>query len=70
MFFEPNRKQAIKIQEKLKSLYLDVGGQYYSGEDAWNFVKNETGVNLKGIFEDIANEYSCILSLVFDFCTV
>lgn len=56
MFFEPNRKQAIKIQEKLKSLYLDVGGQYYSGEDAWNFVKNETGVNLKGIFEDIANE--------------
>lgn len=56
MFFEPNRKQAIKIQEKLKSLYTEVGGQYYSGEDAWKFVEEKTGVDLKGIFQEIANE--------------
>ncbi len=56
MFFEPNRSQAIKIQERLKSLYNDIGGQYYSGEDAWNFIKYETGIDLKSIFQEIASE--------------
>ena len=51
MFFEPNREQAIKIQAKLKKLYEDIGGEYYSGEDAWYYLKKKTGIDLKKIFE-------------------
>lgn len=47
MFFEPNREQAIKIQAKFKKLYEDIGGEYYSGEDAWNYLKKKTGIDLK-----------------------
>lgn len=50
MFFEPNREQAIRIQVTLKQLYKDVGGEYYAGEDAWNYLMQETGVNLKELF--------------------
>lgn len=50
MFFEPNRSQAIKIQEKLKKLYKEIGGEYYSGVDAWDYIKNETGTDLKKLF--------------------
>ena len=53
MFFEPNREQAIRIQAKLKQLYKDVGGEYYAGEDAWNYLMQETGVNLKELFKKI-----------------
>lgn len=49
MFFEPNREQAIKIQAKLKKLYQDVGGEYYSGEEAWEYLKQYTGIDLKMI---------------------
>lgn len=51
MFFEPNREQAIKIQANLKKLYEDIGGEYYSGEEAWNYLKRKTGIDLKRIFE-------------------
>lgn len=51
MFFEPNRDQAIRIQAKLKELYNDVGGEYYSGEEAWTYLKNDTGIDLKSILE-------------------
>lgn len=51
MFFEPNRDQAIKIQEKLKRLYQDIGGEYYAGEEAWKYLKNETGIDLKNMLE-------------------
>lgn len=50
MFFEPNRTQAIKIQEKLKKLYEDIGGEYYAGDDAWEYLEKETGVDLKETF--------------------
>ena len=53
MFFEPNREQAIKIQTKLKKLYEDIGGEYYSGEDAWYYLKKKTGIDLKKIFEKL-----------------
>ncbi len=53
MFFEPNRDQAIKIQAKLKKLYEDIGGEYYSGEDAWRYLKKETGIDLKKLFEKL-----------------
>ena len=51
MFFEPNRGQAIRIQAKLKELYSNLGGEYYSGEKAWEYLKNDTGIDLKSILE-------------------
>ena len=59
MFFEPNREQAIKIQTKLKKLYEDIGGEYYSGEDAWYYLKKKTGIDLKKIFEKLKGEETC-----------
>ena len=53
MFFMPNRDQAIKIQMKLKSLYEDIGGEYYATKDAWDYVKNRTGIDLFGLLSDI-----------------
>ncbi len=53
MFFEPNRGQAIKIQANLKKLYEDIGGEYYSGKDAWEYMKKKTGIDLKKIFENM-----------------
>ncbi len=53
MFFEPNRDQAVKIQAKLKKLYEDIGGEYYSGQDAWRHLKRETGIDLKKLFEKL-----------------
>lgn len=53
MFFEPNREQAICIQATLKKLYEDIGGEYYSGEDAWNYLMEETGIDLKALFNKV-----------------
>lgn len=53
MFFEPNRTQAIREQMKVKKLYEDFGGEYYSGEDAWNYLKKETGIDLKKLFKKL-----------------
>lgn len=56
MFFHPNRLQAITIQNRLKFLYEDqMGGRYYAGEDAWTFIKEFTGVDLKSLLFNIAN---------------
>ena len=51
MFFEPNRSQAIRIQARLKDLYEEIGGEYYSGQDAWDYLESQTGINLKSILE-------------------
>lgn len=56
MFYEPQRKQARDIQQKLKALYTEVGGKYYSGEEAWQYVTNYTGVDLNEILEAISRE--------------
>lgn len=56
MFYYPNRTQAIKIQETLKTIYKGVNGEYYSGDSAWNFIKNKSGVDLLGILENIAKQ--------------
>ena len=56
MFFKPNRAQAIKIQDTLKTLYEGVKGKYYAGEDAWSYIKNETKIDLKKIIKTIASE--------------
>lgn len=55
MFYYPQREQAKKIQETLKTIYSAVGGQYYAGDAAWGFIKDYTGYDLKGILEYIAD---------------
>lgn len=55
MFYYPQREQAMKIQDTLKTLYDGVKGEYHAGEEAWNFLKEYTGVDLKGILIAIAN---------------
>jgi len=54
MFYYPNRKQAIRVQDTLKTIYAGVGGEYYFGEGAWEIIKKKTGVDLLGCLEKIA----------------
>lgn len=56
MFYYPQREQAIKIQQTLKTLYLGVGGEYYGGEEAWNYLKHYSTVDLKTILMEIADQ--------------
>lgn len=56
MFYYPNREQAIKIQSALETLYKGIGGEYYHGDHAWNYVKKRTEIDLKHILEKIAKE--------------
>ena len=56
MFYYPNRDQAIRIQRTLETLYLGINGEYHYGHDAWEYVHNYTGVDLKNILEKIAEE--------------
>ncbi len=53
MFFEPNREQSMRIQDRLKRMYEDIGGEYYSGEEAWKYLKKKTGIDLKRLFEGL-----------------
>ena len=57
MFYYPNRDQAIRIQETLKTTYNGVGGLYYSGDMAWNYLKEKTGIDLYKILEELVDEY-------------
>jgi ApaLI-like restriction endonuclease len=56
MFYYPQRDQAIRIQETLKTLYAGVEGEYYGGDEAWEYLKSYSGVDLKAILTQIANE--------------
>jgi len=56
MFYYPQREQAIRIQETLKTIYKGVKGHYYGGEEAWKFIKDYTGFDLKQILTEIANK--------------
>lgn len=56
MFYYPQRDQAKRIQETLKTLYHGVKGEYYTEDEAWKFIKRYTGIDLKSILEQIANE--------------
>jgi len=55
MFYYPQREQAIKIQETLKTLYAGVSGEYYAGEDAWQYLQKTSGYDLKAILMEIAD---------------
>jgi len=56
MFYYPHREQSIRIQETLKTLYAGVEGEYYGGDEAWDFFRTYSGVDLKAILTEIANE--------------
>lgn len=56
MFYYPQRNQARRIQETLKTLYAGVDGEYYGGDQAWEYLRVYTGVDLKAILINIANE--------------
>ena len=56
MFYYPNRIQAQKIQETLETLYKGIAGEYYWGNNAWEYVKKESGFDLKLLLEEIAQE--------------
>lgn len=56
MFYYPNREQAIRIQDTLKTIYTGLGGEYYAGDGAWNYVYTKTGVDLQAILARIAEE--------------
>lgn len=54
MFYYPNRSQAIKIQQVLEDIYKSVGGEYYFGDSAWEYMKRATGIDLLNILHRIA----------------
>lgn len=56
MFYYPNRTQAIRIQQTLKTIYEGVEGDYYYAESAWGFIEQYTGINLLAILEKIAEQ--------------
>ncbi len=56
MFYYPNRTQAMKIQKALQTLYAGLNGSYYFGDAAWLYVYTRTGINLKSILEDLAED--------------
>ena len=54
MFYYPQREQAQRVQETLKTLYHGIGGKYYCGDSAWQYIKEYTGVDLLAILQQIA----------------
>ena len=56
MFYYPNREQAKRIQQTLETLYTGVGGEYYYGDKAWEYVEEQTGIDLRAILEKLAEE--------------
>lgn len=56
MFYYPQRSGATKIQKILAIYYKGVKGEYYSGDEAWDFVKKYTGYDLLKILTDIADK--------------
>ncbi|MBI9066568.1 MAG: ApaLI family restriction endonuclease [Salinivirgaceae bacterium] len=56
MFYYPQREQAKRIQETLKTIYAGVGGEYYGGDEAWDFLTAYTGFDLKEILTKIADD--------------
>lgn len=54
MFYYPNRTQAMRIQDTIKDMYTGLGGLYYFGDDAWNYVKQTTDVDLRAVLKEIS----------------
>ena len=47
---------SLKTDRLLETLYQGIGGHYHYGDGAWEYVRERTGVDLKTILEQIANE--------------
>ena len=56
MFYYPNRTQAQRIQKTLETLYAGAEGEYHYGDNAWQYVHDYTGIDLKKILQTIASE--------------
>lgn len=56
MFYYPNREQAIQIQQTLETLYRGANGKYYYGDQAWDYIRERTHIDLKAILEKLAEE--------------
>lgn len=56
MFYYPNRTQAQRIQQTLETLYKGIGGEYYYGDAAFEYVKRCTGTDLFDVLNRIADE--------------
>ena len=56
MFDYPQSEQAKKLQETLKALYAGAKGEYYGGDEAWEYLKKYTGIDLKEILSEIADK--------------
>lgn len=56
MFYYPQRGKAIRIQQTLQTLYRGVGGEYYAGDNAWEYIQAYSGADLKSLLIQIANE--------------
>lgn len=56
MFYYPLRTQAQRIQKTLETLYAGADGEYHYGDNAWDYIKDYTSIDLKRILETIASE--------------
>lgn len=56
MLYYPQRTQAQKIQETLKTIYAGVKGEYYAGDEAWEYIQKYSGYDLKAILIEIADK--------------
>lgn len=56
MFYYPNREQAIRIQKTLQTLYEGLDGEYHFGDEAWQYVKTMTDIDLLAILRELAKE--------------
>jgi hypothetical protein len=56
MFYYPNRTQAKRIQQTVETLYHGIGGEYYYGDHAWDYVRDRTKIDLFQILNTIAKE--------------
>ena len=56
MFYYPNRVQAQRVQETLETLYKGMNGEYYWGNNAWEYVRQQSNWDLKALLEEMAAE--------------
>ncbi len=40
----------------MKSIYKGLDGEYYAGDEAWSYIQQVSGYDLKAILMDIADE--------------
>ena len=56
MYFMPNRESSIKIQNRIKDIYIQEGGEAYFEQDAWNFVENNLDFDFLSFLKEVSNE--------------